>query len=155
MRQAMVAALLVLTPISCNLAPTVDPNPDLGPNESSPGFGLGSLAAFPAQPKSDGSYPAALTQGTLVVADNCLRLQTAPSTDFPYKTDYLLYWRYGDSYQEMAEGIQVLDANGKVIAKEGDYLAIGGGETPTDVTQGVCEGLTWLVGEIVSATAPQ
>jgi hypothetical protein len=154
MKQAMVAALLVLALVGCNLAPTVDPNPDLGSNEPSPGFGLGSLTAFPTQPKSD-EYLEALTQGTLVVADGCLRLQALPSVEYPYETNYLLYWRYGNSYRETDEGIQVLGADGKVIAKEGDYLVIGGGETSVNVTQGACEGLIWLVGEIASATAPQ
>lgn len=153
MKQVAIAALLiVLTLVGCN---AVGSNPNTNSDEPNPGFGLGSLAAFPTQPKSDGSYPAALTQGRLVVADGCLRLQASSTADLPYETDYLLYWRYGDNYQETDEGIQVFDADGEVMAKVGDYLEVGGGETPVDVTQGTCEGLTWLVGEIVSATALQ
>ncbi len=79
--------------------------PNVEPNEPNPEFDLGSLAAFPTQPASD-AYPNVLTQGTLVVDDGCLRLQEPP------RTDYLLYWCYGDSYRETNEGIQVLDASG-------------------------------------------
>jgi hypothetical protein len=81
---------------------------------------------FPTVPLED-AYPAALMDGVLHVRSGCVFAE-APNDS------WLLLWpegytaRYGDGR------LEVLDAAGNVVARDGERIRIGGGETrPTEV----------------------
>jgi len=137
MKQALVfAVVLVLTFGSCDLALPI------GPGE--PNTDAGSLTAFPTHPEPESGHDAALLQGQLIKSGGCLRLQTAYSSE----DTHLIYWPYGYSYREDEKSIKVFDETGRFVATVGDYLSLGGGEYRGDITEGLCEGLTWNAGSV-------
>jgi hypothetical protein len=88
----------------------------------------------------------ALLTGELVVADGCLRVRDTTGT-----SDYLIIWPYDHTLSLAADGtIQIHDGEGAVVARVGETIKLGGGETSSvaGVTSGEipdrCTGLYWI-----------
>lgn len=86
----------------------------------------------------------ALITGNLILIDQCLFL----STEEP-DIDYLVIWPFGFSYTKQGNSLQVLNAEGKVVAEEGVRIGMGGGthssmSLPVDMPQDIdCQGPLW------------
>ncbi|PVV83946.1 hypothetical protein [Dehalogenimonas alkenigignens] len=63
-----------------------------------------------------------LNYGKLVLEDGLLRFEETGSG-----LSYLVIWPYGYSCQSVGSRVEILDAEGAVVAKSGQYLRIGGG----------------------------
>jgi hypothetical protein len=105
------------------------PEPPVGEGTPSPSASssLGDLVAVPTLPPETGETPqpcmAALLAGTLVRDEtDGVAVETAD------RQRERVVWPYGYAARESAGGLQLLDANGQVVATEGDRLHIGGGE---------------------------
>ena len=87
-----------------------------------------------------GPCPAALTEGRLV-ADSVQGIALIEGDD----TRRPVIWPYGYFARATSRGLEVVDSEGVVVAREGDRVEIGGGETgPNGDTR------PWLVcGEVV------
>jgi hypothetical protein len=84
------------------------------------GPGSPSGVFFPTVPTGD-PYPAALIEGVLEVRSGCVFVTANGDR-------WLLLWPEGYAPQ-LADGqLEVRDESGKVVAKEGERLRIGGGE---------------------------
>jgi len=96
-------------------------------------------------------------EGKLVLDNGCLRVK-----HFDYSYSYLLIWPHGFSLRTEGEEIQVIDSNGQIVARVGDEIYVGGGETPGEkarehieesiVEQPLpddCLGPYWIVGGTV------
>jgi hypothetical protein len=105
------------------------PAPPVGEGTPSPSASssLGDLVAVPTLPPETGETPqpcmAALLAGTLVRDEtDGVAVETAD------RQRERVVWPYGYAARESAGGLQLLDANGQVVATEGDSLHVGGGE---------------------------
>ncbi len=105
------------------------PQPPTGEGTPSPSASasLGVLVAVPTLPPETGETPqpcmAALLAGTLVRDEtDGVAVETAD------RQRERVVWPYGYAARESAGGLQLLDANGQVVATEGDRLHVGGGE---------------------------
>jgi hypothetical protein len=76
-----------------------------------------SAFAFPTVPRSE-DYPAGDIQGSLVIEDSCLVLDTG-------RERYLLLWPEG--YEYAADSMEVI-GDGGVVASLEDPVTLGGGE---------------------------
>lgn len=107
-----------------------------------------SITYFPVQQESGAPSPAALGAGKLVLKDGCLRLEWGG-------TSHLLIWPHGYDYRISGGNIEVLDENGQVVARTGQYKKFGGGEVPSiKLLTGSSppensRGPYWMVGEVV------
>jgi len=66
----------------------------------------------------------------------------------------LLIWPSDYGYRESRGTVEVLDERGQVVARVGDHIEVGGGETKSlahaaaeGVVRKVCPGPYWVVGE--------
>ncbi len=99
------------------------------------------------------SYMAALLIGTLIVKDGCLRI-ASPGDE----AGSLIIWQT-DYFVNNNQGlIEILDREGRVVARVGEELRMGGGEIMlTDSLAGQlrepfpaqCEGPYWMMGELL------
>jgi hypothetical protein len=105
---------------------------------------------FPVQKEVPNAMLQALLQGELVVENGCLRV-----------SGNLILWPYGYSVQTEDGETLVLNAEGRAVARVGDFVQLGGGEIPafsaeartgTALPEG-CAGPYWLTGEVVGDTA--
>ena len=78
------------------------------------------------------SYMEALGEDVLTLQDACLRL----GEDGP-----VILWPPGFTPRADGVAIEVLDAGGRVVARTGTLLVIGGGHTGKDL--GECQGPIW------------
>lgn len=98
----------------------------------------------------------ALLVGELTVVKSCLRVISGDSS-----RSYLLVWPSNVTLRTTTLSPEVHDSRGRVVARVGEMIRMGGGElTPTEITAlsdrlreplpDVCSGPYWLVGEILS-----
>lgn len=93
--------------------------------------------------------------GELLLDNDCLRINDGYS-------NYLIIWPPGFSMRTEGEEIQVIDSNGKVVARVGDNIYVSGGEFPGEkareyIEESIvgkplpagCPGPYWIVGAIV------
>jgi hypothetical protein len=80
---------------------------------------------FPRQEKTNGEWAAmdALARGTLVLADNCIRLER----DKPL-ANYLLIWPPDFNISIENGTIKIVNGDGKIVASIGDRVQMSGGE---------------------------
>jgi len=76
---------------------------------------------LPVQPPSEDSMMA-LLEGTLVEVDGCLRIE-----DGHYADGWLVLWPFGSDIRVADDGIEVINEDGKPVARVGDRLRAGGG----------------------------
>jgi hypothetical protein len=117
----------------------------------------GAALVFPRQTALPGSpsYPTARLDGTLVVAEQCLRILATESG-----TSYLPIWHADFTLGSDQGVVAIRDARGQVLWRVGDSVHIGGGEMPADAAAWAaipalrqpppaeCPGPYWLVGEV-------
>ncbi len=110
---------------------------------------------FPVTKEALVDYPDALTQGTLIFDGKYLLIKGVYPTS---GADYLPIWPYGYSVNVEGGEIQVLNESGQVVARVGDIIKAGGGQTTKEVVEenyigeslpDDCEGPYWLVSEVV------
>ncbi len=110
-----------------------------------------STPYFPTQ-KTPGVQMDARMEGRLILDGGYLRLKPI------FHESYLIIWRYGYTVHLKGKTVQVLNADGRVVARVGDWIVIGGGETKS--TEGIeefigqplppdCTGPYWIAGEII------
>lgn len=95
-------------------------------------------------------YMEALIEGKLVYDEGCLRIEHSNGS-------YLLVLHDGFSVGADEEGTLIVDDDGQTVARIGDYVSIGGGESSAGLagdvtvkgTPGGCDGPYWLVGESI------
>lgn len=113
------------------------------------------VVAFPQQAPTPGprTMLAALVDGTLVLVDGCLRVRRANGTSD------LVIWPPEVALRTDGGAIQIVDAGGRVAARVGAPIAMGGGQLSTVPSHGLreapparCPGPYWLTGEIARAT---
>jgi hypothetical protein len=76
---------------------------------------------LPVQPPS-GESMMALLEGTLVEVDGCLRIE-----DGHYADGWLVIWPFGSDIRVADDHIEVINEDGKAVARVGDQLRAGGG----------------------------
>lgn len=117
----MVVAVLVLI-LSCT-ARTATPAPIPTPPPLDPVPGL----AFPRQAPPEGMFAemTALLIGELEKVDGCLRVRSEG-----YDAGILVIWPYDHTVTVDAQGVpEVRDASGAVVARVGEVVRMGGGES--------------------------
>jgi hypothetical protein len=77
---------------------------------------------FPVQRDPGLSYMQARIEGRLILSEGCLRLK-----EQPFARSYMIIWPYGYKLRLEGKTIQVLDADGQVVARVGDWIELGGG----------------------------
>lgn len=99
------------------------------------GFSLPTLSTRTAPPfgETPGACPAALLEGNLI-ADGDSHLVVQPDRGPRSR----LRWPSGYVVRRAMERLEVLDPEGEVVAREGDMVALGGGQLGTDVWD-VCQ----------------
>ena len=76
---------------------------------------------LPVQPPS-GDSMMALMEGTLVEVDGCLRME-----DGYYADGWLVLWPFGSDIRVVDDRIEVINEDGKLVARVGDRMRAGGG----------------------------
>ena len=107
-----------------------------------------SRMIFPVQDPSNSQMDALLT-GVLINEDGCLYVRGggAGRTVLPI-------WRDGYDYSGSGEDVAILNASGKVVARVGQKISMGGGQAarPLHPTYrervGHCRGPFWVAGDI-------
>lgn len=98
-------------------------------------------------------YLDALVQGTLVIVDDCLRVQVREGD-----TSYLIIWPPHVVLNITGDAIQVVDQESQAVAQVGEAVELGGGETPSatylveelrEPLPATCPGPYWLASGIV------
>lgn len=64
----------------------------------------------------------ALLEGTLVEVDGCLRIK-----DGHYADGWLVIWPFGSDIRVAEDGIEIINEEGKPVARVGEQLGAGGG----------------------------
>jgi len=114
-----------------------------------------SVSFFPVQLEKYAKepYPSALATGVLVLDNGHLRLKPATGVG----DSNLLIWPYGYSLYTEGKEIQIINGEGKAVARMGDIIKVGGGEIPIVIVGKYigqtlpddCIGPYWLVSEVV------
>ena len=99
-------------------------------------------------------YPTALGRGWLALDDNCLRLKPF----YFFGKGVLLIWPYGYSLETESKEIRILDNDGRVVARVGHWIKVGGGEVPLEIVEKYigkplsdnCTGPYWLVSGVIN-----
>jgi hypothetical protein len=119
----------------------------------------GRTIYLPNQPPTAESM-AALMEGTLLETNGCLRV-----TSEGHDEGFLILWPFGTDIRAGDGKIELINSEGKVVARVGDLLRIGGGamESATsmansdDLIPGMpidgCPGPYWVAGELESLVA--
>jgi hypothetical protein len=121
---------------------------------------INSTIAFPVGKEIEGERHVmeAIVIGDLIIEDNCIRVISDTG-----RNKYLLIWPPGFSLNTETDPVQILDETGKVVARIGDYVRIGGGEIKLKISLGEytssqipsqCPGPYWIVGESVGLANP-
>jgi hypothetical protein len=93
---------------------------------------------FPAAKEAQLGYPMGAIRGTLIFDGKYLRLRVefiVENVMITPGTEYLVIWPYGYSVNVEDGEIQILDESGQVVARVGDYIRLGGGETDKIVVE--------------------
>lgn len=116
------ALLLVMTACTSSTDSSLQPTGTHSPAASSDSI---KTIFFPRQKKTNGEWAAmdALTRGTLVLVDNCIRLERDPSL-----ANYLLIWPPDFNFTNNNGTIQIVNGAGKTVASLGDDVEMSGGE---------------------------
>lgn len=107
-----------------------------------------TVSYFPVQQTAGLPSLTGLNSGKLVLKDGCLRLEWSG-------TSHLLIWPDRYSYGISGSDVDVLDENGDVVARTGQFKQLGGGEVSSiEAHTGTLppenySGPYWLVGGIV------
>lgn len=110
---------------------------------------------FPVEKEPASLYPVIAVRGWLILDNNCLRLKPF----YCFGKGELLIWRYGYSLDVENGEIRVVDdESGKVLARVGDFVRLGGGQTSKEMAEKLiggplpdnCSGPYFLVGTIVT-----
>ena len=95
--------------------------------------------------------PEALVRGTLVLTDNCIRLERDKSL-----ANYLLIWPPDFNIRFENSAVEIVNEDGKIVASLGDDVEMGGGEIHLlslldgfiqEQVPPQCPGPYWMVGE--------
>ena len=105
---------------------------------------------FPTQSKSVNFQMEASIEGTLVLDNGYLRLE---------KSGFLLIWPYGFSLNMEGDAINILDKEGREVARVGDTIRMGGGTGDKKIAEDFmgrklpdgAKDPFWIVGEVVSS----
>lgn len=117
--------------------------------------GRDPAVAFPQLRMRSGAMMQALLSGTLTLADNCLRV-----TSDADKTGHLVIWQADYYLHRKGDALEILDREGKPVARVGERIDLGGGSVPLSpelsgqLKQPVperCKGPYWVMGELVAA----
>jgi hypothetical protein len=81
----------------------------------------GRVIYLPVQPPSEDSMMA-LLEGILVEVGGCLRIE-----DGHYADGWLVIWPFGSDIRVADDGIEVINEEGKPVARVGEQLGAGGG----------------------------
>jgi hypothetical protein len=136
----MLSIMFIIT-IGCNINSVNTSSPDL---------------FFPVQ-KEGLAQMLISAKGRLVLDNNCLCLKPIIGHS------YLLIWPYGSSLRIEGKVIEVVNRDGKALARVGDVIKVGGGEAVSaeivEIYIGYslppdCKGPYWLVSEVVQASTP-
>lgn len=111
-----------------------------------------STPYFPTQRDPGAVQMLARGEGRLILDEGYLRFKMT------FGESYMIIWPYGYTIRLEGKTIQVLNADGRVVARAGDRIVIGGGETNS--TEGIensigqplpldCTGPYWIAGEII------
>ncbi|MDD5701612.1 MAG: hypothetical protein PHU23_06120 [Dehalococcoidales bacterium] len=141
---------LMLASLACSASQAA---PISSPTASQTPSGLNGLTYFPVQKLGYEAlaYPCALAQGELVLDDGYLRLKPSIGLDGTSRGS-LIIWPPGSTWQMENDRIQILNQEGKPIARSGETLRIGGGEVPEEIVSKYtgqtlpdgCQGPYWL-----------
>ncbi len=108
---------------------------------------------FPQAQEPAADHMLALLVGKLILVDGCPHAQVIDGSSI------LLFWPYNYSIDRSANPAQIRDDRGRVVARIGDYVTMGGGEIPgSDSPSGGCSGPYHVVGEgptVLDAFFPQ
>jgi hypothetical protein len=159
-RLSFLVILLVLTACTSTTVSSLQPseNPLLTPATSD----LGETIYFPRQEKTEGERAVmeALVRSTLVLVDNCIRLQNQSDEVI---IDYLLIWPPDFNISNENGAVNILDGNNNIVALIGDKVEMGGGEIHSLSMLGKfiqeqvppqCPGPYWIVGEGFTRVSP-
>ena len=122
--------------------------------------GLSNTIFFPHQKIINGEWAAmeALTRGTLVLDNNCIRLERNNSL-----ANYLLIWPPDFNISNENSTIQIVNGDGNIVAAIGDRVEMSGGEISllsmldNSIQEQVppqCTGPYWLMGYEFSTVNP-
>jgi len=111
-----------------------------------------SAPYFPAKRDPGGVQMQARAEGRLILDEGCLRLKPI------FGESYMIIWPYGYTVRLEDKTIQVLNADDQAVARVGDWIVLGGGET--DLTEFIediigqslppdCTGPYWITGTII------
>jgi hypothetical protein len=106
----------------------------------------GTEIYFPRQAPTN-AYMQALMFGTLTLDNNgCLRVIG------PDGSSDLILWHHDFTLRIEGDVIEILNGEGKVVARVGEPVQMGGGQTPSsgipDLPLEVCPGPYWVLGDI-------
>jgi hypothetical protein len=108
---------------------------------------------FPQLRARRSAYMEALLQGKLIIDAGCLRIEDESGSE-----SYLVIWQ-ADYFLNDDQGvIEVLDQNGRVAARVGERISLGGGGVPlwdfsSELHEPIpsrCQGPYWLMGEFAA-----
>jgi hypothetical protein len=116
------ALALTMTACTSVTVPSLQPGGNSTPTASS---GPSKTIFFPRQEKTEGERAVmdGLDHGTLVLVDNCIRLERDKSL-----ASYLLIWPPDFKISIENDTINILDGDGEIVAHVGDTVQISGGE---------------------------
>lgn len=118
---------------------------------AAPGEGASPTVNFLSERENDRPDMTALFEGTLTLADGCLRLRDGAGEG------YAAIWPFGFSFRAEGDEIAILDREGKHVVQVGERILVGGGELPgvtaeelaPYVEQSVrCVGTYWSVASV-------
>jgi hypothetical protein len=122
-RLFFLALLAILSACTSTTVSSLQPseNPLLTPVTPDPG----ATIYFPRQEKTEGEWAAmdALARGTLVLTDNCIRLERDKSL-----ANYLLIWPPDFNIRFENSAVEIVNGNDEIVAHLGDYVQMSGGE---------------------------
>ena len=109
---------------------------------------------FPQLRMRSATFMTALLVGKLIVKDGCLRVSASEDD-----RGHLIIWQPDYFLNSNGGVVEILDRSGKVVARVGEEIRMGGGEVPLteDLQQQLreplpeqCKGPYWLMGQLVS-----
>jgi hypothetical protein len=133
---------------------TTDSSLQPGENHTpTPSPDLSKMIFFPRQEKTEGERAVmeALTRGTLILTDNCIRLERGESL-----ANYLLIWPPDFNFTIEDDTIKILNSENEIVASIGDRVQMGGGEVHIlsqldkfiqEQVPSQCPGPYWIIGE--------
>lgn len=137
MRLLSFAVVVAIAASGCSNKPVVSPSP---------------VSFFPLQENPNPDTMSALLVGKLVLVNGCLRVNNDEGTS------YLPIWPRSFAWRTSGNTIEVIDGNGRLAARLGDHVRVGGGEMPAQyiskyVLQPLpesCSGPYWIVGNEIT-----